>query len=405
MGNPINDQYVYVGSVYPGQENQVSKPEDGILEFTDGKAQIQLSHGQQITIKNLPYQSRYTVTEVEQHGYTVIYNKGVKPENDLLNTDKLVFVENYKAVTPLPPTGNFSISKIVSGSDGDIQKEFPFTLELSNKDINGVYGEMTFKNGVASFTLKHGESKIASGLPAETTYTVTESDNAGYTVTSTGDIGTIKAGKTVQVQFENYKESSSSSGGGSSSGGSSSGGEHHYYTQITVKKVWKLDNGGKPTDYVTVVLMRNGKEYQTVELNAENGWECSWRNLNDRYDWSVKEINVPDGFTVTTEQNGTVVTITNDDVPTPPVDSGKPTTPTVPDEPTNPTDSPNPDKANKSSNPAQPEVPTPSDNPEEAHLPQTGQLWWPVIALLSAGIILVLLGILGKKRYHGKHSA
>ena len=405
MGNPINDQYVYVGSVYPGQENQVSKPEDGILEFTDGQAQIQLSHGQQITIKNLPYQSRYTVTEVEQHGYTVIYNKGVKPENDLLNTDKLVFVENYKAVTPLPPTGNFSISKIVSGSDGDIQKEFPFTLELSNKDINGVYGEMTFKNGVASFTLKHGESKIASGLPAETTYTVTESDNAGYTVTSTGDIGTIKAGKTVQVQFENYKESSSSSGGGSSSGGSSSGGEHHYYTQITVKKVWKLDNGGKPTDYVTVVLMRNGKEYQTVELNAENGWECSWRNLNDRYDWSVKEINVPDGFTVTTEQNGTVVTITNDDVPTPPVDSGKPTTPTVPDEPTNPTDSPNPDKANKSSNPAQPEVPTPSDNPEEAHLPQTGQLWWPVIALLSAGIILVLLGILGKKRYHGKHSA
>ena len=398
MGNPINDQYVYVGSVYPGQENQASKPEDGILEFTDGKAQIQLSHGQQITIKNLPYQSRYTVTEVEQHGYTVIYNKGVKPENDLLNTDKLVFVENYKAVTPLPPTGNFSISKIVSGSDGDIQKEFPFTLELSNKDINGLYGEMTFKNGVASFTLKHGESKIASGLPAETTYTVTESDNAGYMVTSTGDIGTIKAGKTVQVQFENYKDSSSS-------GGSSGGGEHHYYTQITVKKVWKLDNGGKPTDYITAVLMRNGKEYQTVELNAENGWECSWRNLNDRYDWSVKEINVPDGFIVTTEQNGTVVTITNDDVPTPPVDSDKPTTPTVPDKPTNPTDSPNPDKADKSSNPAQSEAPNTPDNPEKAHLPQTGQLWWPVIALLSAGIILVLLGILGKKRYHDKHSA
>ena len=59
---------MYVGSVYPGQENQVSKPEDGILEFTDGKAQIQLSHGQQITIKNLPYQSRYAGSEVEQGG-------------------------------------------------------------------------------------------------------------------------------------------------------------------------------------------------------------------------------------------------------------------------------------------------------------------------------------------------
>ena len=151
--------------------------------------------------------------------------------------------------------------------------------------------------------------------------------------------------------------------------------------------------------------MRNGEEYRTVELDSASGWEYTWRNLNDHYDWSVKEINVPEGFIVTTEKNGTVVTITNDDVPTPPVDPNRPTTPTVPDKPTNPTDSPNPDKADKSSNPAQSEAPNTPDNPEKAHLPQTGQLWWPVIALLSAGIILVLLGILGKKRYHDKHSA
>ena len=507
MGNPISGQYVYMGSVYPGQENQVSKPEDGTLQFTDGKAQIQLSHGQQITIKNLPYQSRYTVTEAEQYGYTVIYNKGLKPENDLLDKDKLVFVENYKAVAPLPPTGNLSVSKTVSGSDGDkktnftftvklsdtkingvygemtfkdgitsftlkhgetktsyglpvgvdytvtesdnagyaitstgstgtvqagqtaqaqfinyrdkqeggicvsktvsgaggsTSRNFTFTVELSDKGINGVYGEMTFKDGIASFKLRHGESKIASGLPVGVTYSVTESDNAGYTVTSTGDTGKIKSGETVQVQFENYKRSSG--------GGDSGGGNYHDYTKITVKKVWKLDNGGKPTDSITAVLMRNGEEYRTVELDSASGWEYTWRNLNDHYDWSVKEINVPEGFIVTTEKNGTVVTITNDDVPTPPVDPNRPTTPTDPDKPMNPTDSnkptelPTPDKPDKPGSPAQPGTPNNPDKPEKPHLPQTGQLWWPIIASLGAGVLLVLLGIFGKKRPYGKHS-
>lgn len=507
-GNPVSGEYAYTGSIYPGHENEAAKPEDGVLQFVDGKAQIQLSHGQQITIKDLPYQSRYTVTETDQDGYDTTYNKGAKPENDLLDEDKSVFVENYKGTTPPQPTGTLSVSKTVSGTDGDMQKEFiftvklsdtkingiygnmefkdgiasftlkhgetktsyglpvgvdysvtesdnagytvtstgstgtvqsnqtaqvhfinhrdkqkqeggicvsktvsgsggstsrnfTFTVELSDKGINGVYGEMTFKDGVASFTLKHGESKIASGLPVGIAYTVTESDNAGYTVTSTGDTGIVKAGEILQVMFENYKGSSGGGGGGS----------HHDNTQLTVKKVWKLDNGGNPTDFITVVLMRDGKEYQTVELNAENGWEYSWRNLSDRYDWSAKEINVPDGFTVTTEQNGMVVTITNDDIPTQSVDPDKPITPTDPDKPTNPThpskpiEPTTPDKPDKPGNPAQPETPNPPDQPEEPHLPQTGQLWWPVIALLGAGVLLVLLGIFGKKRYHGKYSA
>lgn len=96
-GNPVNGEYAYIGSVYPGHENEAAKPEDGVLQFMDGKAQIQLSHGQQITIKDLPYQSRYTVTETDQDGYDTTYNKGEKPENDLLDEDKTVFVENYKS--------------------------------------------------------------------------------------------------------------------------------------------------------------------------------------------------------------------------------------------------------------------------------------------------------------------
>ena len=79
--------------------------------------------------------------------------------------------------------------------------------------------------GTGCLLYTSGESKIASGLPAETTYTVTESDNAGYTVTSTGDIGIIQANQTAQAQFTNHRDkqeggicvSKTVSGSGSSS--------------------------------------------------------------------------------------------------------------------------------------------------------------------------------------------
>ena len=126
--------------------------------------------------------------------------------------------------TPNPPvenTGNLTVTKTVSGSRGDQNKEFTFTVTLDKKDFSGQYGDMTFTNGVATFTLKHGQSKAATGLPAGMSYTVEESDNSGYTVTKTNTEGTIQKDVTATAAFENYKGSSGGSGG--SSGGSSGG--------------------------------------------------------------------------------------------------------------------------------------------------------------------------------------
>ena len=69
--------------------------------------------------------------------------------------------------------------------------------------MNGNYGDMEFVDNVATFTLKHGESKSAAGLPEGTAYTVEESGNEGYTVTKTGDVGTIAGGETAVVKFVN----------------------------------------------------------------------------------------------------------------------------------------------------------------------------------------------------------
>ena len=365
-GNPVNAEFAYSGSVYPGHEHETTAPENGILEFIDGKTRIQLSHGQQITIKDLPYQGRYTVTETAQDGYDTTYNKGEKPENALLDEDKSICIENHKGTPPLLQTGNLSVSKTVTGSDGDINKKFTFTVELSDKKINGTYGDMTFKDGIASFTLKHGEKKTAVGLSAGIGYIVTESDNEGYKVTSTGNVGTIKADEISKVQFENYKDNSS--------------GEHHDDTQITVKKIWKLDNGGKPTNSITAVLMRNGQQYEKVELNAENNWEYTWHHLSAQNEWTVIEINVPEGFTVTTEQKGTEIIITNDDIPTPSSNPNKPTNPTDPNKPSNP---------DNSSQPTEPSNPV-----------KTGDTTNIMIYVFVAVGALVLIGVLLYIRKH-----
>ena len=47
--------------------------------------------------------------------------------------------------------------------------------------MNGNYGDIEFVDNVATFTLKHGESKSAAGLPEGTAYTVEESGSEGYT--------------------------------------------------------------------------------------------------------------------------------------------------------------------------------------------------------------------------------
>ena len=122
-----------------------------------------------------------------------------------------------------PATGTLTVKKTVSGGGADYNNAFTFTVKLeeSGDTHNGevTYGGVTFINGVATFTLKHNESKTIKGIPADMTYTVTESDNAGYTVTMSGNTGTIKAGETSTAAFNNYKAGDS--------------GHSHYYPTTT----------------------------------------------------------------------------------------------------------------------------------------------------------------------------
>lgn len=127
---------------------------------------------------------------------------------------------------------------------------------------------------------------------------------------------------------------------------------------ISALKIWKDDgNTGTRPNEISVSLTKNGEVYDTVKLNKDNNWTYKWKNLDRSYSWSIIEENVPKGYEVSVEQNEWSFVITNT------YKTDQPTTPTT-----------------------------------TADLPQTGQLWWPVSALVFAGLCLVAIGVIRRRK-------
>lgn len=161
-------------------------------------------------------------------------------------------------------------------------------------------------------------------------------------------------------------------------------------TKIHVLKVWKQDQEKERPDSIVVELLQTDVEGNTTVvdrqmLTKENQWSYTWKNLSTVMRWSVSEAEVPKGYTVavTRERNTVVLTNTakkpgkSDGEVNPP--SKKPT-----DKTTNKTVNKITDKT--------------SDK-----LPQTGQLWWPVLVLLFAGAICLLVGRVLRDRKEEKN--
>ena len=83
---------------------------------------------------------------------------------------------------------------------------FTFTVTLEDRTINGTYGEMTFVDGVATFTLRHGQSVTAVGLPAGIPYTVTETVPEGYAASNAQQAGEIPASDLATVTVVNHRD-------------------------------------------------------------------------------------------------------------------------------------------------------------------------------------------------------
>lgn len=116
-------------------------------------------------------------------------------------------------------------------------------------------------------------------------------------------------------------------------------------TSITIKKVWNTDESTKPTESVTVQLLKNGNVVETATLNAQNNWQKTYNDMPESDAYSIKEVDVPKGFIATYKQNAYIFTVTNTSI-----------------------------------------------------LIQTGQLIWPIPVLAMGGMILIAVGVVLSKK-------
>ena len=165
-------------------------------------------------------------------------------------------------------------------------------------------------------------------------------------------------------------------------------------TRKVVKK-WRVSDNEAIPDSVEVQLLKDGELYETVELNAKNGWSYAWHSLSKDAVWRVVEADVPGGYEVSIDRSGSTFTITNTSIHHPP--EPEPPAPQRPQEPESETP-PQPEPPSKPS-PQQPETP-----PSGPKLPQTGFLRWRVLGLSVIGCGFVLLGLSKKRRDHEKEA-
>ena len=190
---------------------------------TDGAGEIvfNLKGGEEYTFAGLAPGTQYRVwekdyTAKEDGGYdAVIWTNegGLELPDDPSGTVPVpqdgdpAFFAKYTATNTKNSYGGLSVTKKTAGVNKDAVSSFEFTVTLSDTEINGTYGDMTFTDGVAAFSLGDEQTATASELPANITYTVEEEDYSadGYSVTSRNATGTIEADNEKPVIFVNTR--------------------------------------------------------------------------------------------------------------------------------------------------------------------------------------------------------
>jgi len=152
-----------------------------------------LRHGQSKILNDIPVGTQYTVTEADYmaDGYATAQRIRGRTVAAAGETVHLVYVNEYGP--PEPGKGHLVITKLVTGG-GDHDKAFSFTATIGDE--------------TERFTLRHGESKIFTDIPAGTAYAVAEDDytDDGYTTGFVpGHSGVIAGGQSAQVLCVNHK--------------------------------------------------------------------------------------------------------------------------------------------------------------------------------------------------------
>lgn len=171
-----------------------TKEESGVLTPENGAYAFTLAHGQKIVLENLLPGLAYEVTEKQEREYVPGIVNGTGAIAD--KTPISVTVTNMYR-----PTRTLTVTKTVTGNQGDKTKQFTFVLQMEKDSLPDTVhytkgektGTLAVQNGKVVFTLGHGETIVFDDIPVDTKYQITEPDAAkeGYTVRSSKEQGTL----------------------------------------------------------------------------------------------------------------------------------------------------------------------------------------------------------------------
>lgn len=130
---------------------------------------------------------------------------------------------------------------------------------------------------------------------------------------------------------------------------------------------------------ISVTLLKDGEPYESETLSEDNNWSYTWTGLSKNADWKVVE-DVPDGYTVSITRQGNTFVVKNTRMPRE----------IIPD-PTEPED-PRGVLGEYGEN-----LPFGVLGAMEM-LPQTGTTWWLAAMLAGAGILLLGLGMVFRRK-------
>ncbi len=225
-GLPENYEIKITLSHYDGisSSSQIgsSEPQSVTLTFdANGIATYRIKGSETLTLTGLPVGTTWTVcegtlTNAERWDtkYKVNNVDVASASGKIKDTNQNDTVDITNTYTPnggeiVPETGSLSISKVIEGSIA-ATTEFDFRVTVTGASgsyhatLNGTAtNDVVFSDaGVATVTLKGGETLKISGLPAGVSYTVTET-TTGYDVTYENATGKIVKDETVTCKVTN----------------------------------------------------------------------------------------------------------------------------------------------------------------------------------------------------------
>ena len=190
QGVSLNTEYNYVLADIGETEG-----ETGSVRVDNGVIEVDLSAGKTIYITDIPEGTVYTVEEISNNGDYMVKNvhvNGVMQTSDVaVGLVSKYVIDDVDFLNTPTSEGELIITKevthpFVTTPAALADKVFTVNVKLSGGDVNnktfvlatanGTGSVTTNGNGEFTVTLKAGESVSVKNVPAETTYTITESN-------------------------------------------------------------------------------------------------------------------------------------------------------------------------------------------------------------------------------------